>query len=91
MFAPDYAHWHGTYEVAKHFYSKFIPELRELAEHGRASGEEARMKAAEALERKLEEVLSRDEHKWYTGSTDPAEKERRQKAAEEFKKRYEKN
>ena len=32
MMGPDYTHWHGTYEVAKHFYSKYIPELQELAE-----------------------------------------------------------
>ena len=31
MMAPDYTHWHGLYEVAKHFYSKFIPELKEVA------------------------------------------------------------
>ena len=29
MMGPDYTHWHGTYEVAKHFYSKMIPELKE--------------------------------------------------------------
>ncbi|MFC1557429.1 multiheme c-type cytochrome [candidate division KSB1 bacterium] len=29
MMAPDYAWWHGMYEVAKHFYFKFIPEARE--------------------------------------------------------------
>ena len=27
MMGPDYTHWHGTYEVAKHFYSEFIPAL----------------------------------------------------------------
>jgi len=32
MMGPDYTHWHGTYEVAKHFYSHYIPELQELAE-----------------------------------------------------------
>ncbi|GAB4305097.1 MAG: hypothetical protein Kow0090_20740 [Myxococcota bacterium] len=31
MQGPDYAWWHGMYEVAKHFYIKFIPELKETA------------------------------------------------------------
>jgi len=28
MFGPDYTWWHGIYEVAKHFYFKFIPQAR---------------------------------------------------------------
>ena len=28
MMGPDYTWWHGFYEVAKHFYFKFIPEAR---------------------------------------------------------------
>ncbi|HHL40841.1 MAG TPA: cytochrome C552 [Deltaproteobacteria bacterium] len=30
MMGPDFTQWHGFYEVAKHFYNEFIPELREL-------------------------------------------------------------
>ncbi len=30
MMGPDYTWWHGIYEVAQHFYFKYIPELREL-------------------------------------------------------------
>lgn len=30
MMGPDYTWWHGFYEVAQHFYFKFIPEAREL-------------------------------------------------------------
>ncbi|HBR18304.1 MAG TPA: cytochrome C552 [Deltaproteobacteria bacterium] len=30
MMGPDFTQWHGFYEVAKHFYTKFIPELTEL-------------------------------------------------------------
>ena len=30
MMGPDYTQWHGFYEVAKHFYTRFIPELKEL-------------------------------------------------------------
>ncbi|CCQ73697.1 multiheme c-type cytochrome [Magnetospira sp. QH-2] len=31
MSGPDYAWWHGIYDVAKHTYMKFIPELKEAA------------------------------------------------------------
>jgi hydroxylamine dehydrogenase len=31
MMAPDYAHWHGMYEVAEDFYMKLIPEARAIA------------------------------------------------------------
>ncbi len=31
MMGPDYTWWHGLYEVAKHFYFKWIPELKEAA------------------------------------------------------------
>lgn len=29
--APDYVHWQGFHEVAKHFYTKFLPKVRELS------------------------------------------------------------
>jgi hypothetical protein len=29
---PDYTWWHGIYEVAQHFYFKFIPEVRETGD-----------------------------------------------------------
>lgn len=88
MMAPDYAHWHGTYEVAKKFYSEYIPELMELVERGEKSGDEKKMKAAEALKHKLNQVLASDDHKWYIGGMSAEERAQRQKAAEEFKKRY---
>jgi hypothetical protein len=31
MQGPDYTQWHGFYEVAKHFYTKFLPEAEELS------------------------------------------------------------
>jgi len=31
MQGPDYTWWHGMYEVAKHFYEKFIPQLEKAA------------------------------------------------------------
>jgi hydroxylamine dehydrogenase len=30
MMGPDYTQWHGFYEVAKHFYTEFIPEAEQL-------------------------------------------------------------
>ncbi len=88
MMGPDYTHWHGTYDLAKHFYSKYIPELEELVHMGKESGDAEKVAAAEALEAKIDEVLNSDHHKWYLGKMDPEEKERRKKAAEEFKSRY---
>jgi len=31
MSGPDYAWWHGIYEVAQHFYFEFLPEVKEVA------------------------------------------------------------
>jgi hypothetical protein len=30
MMGPDYTQWHGFYEVAKNFYTEFIPEAEHL-------------------------------------------------------------
>ena len=31
MSGPNYTWWHGMYEVAKHFYTEFMPEVRHIA------------------------------------------------------------
>lgn len=85
MQGPDYTHWHGTYDLAKHFYTKMVPELEHLVAEGMANGKQ---QEAEALQAKLDEVLNSDDHKWYLDKLDPEEKARRKKAAEEFKARY---
>ncbi|MCB9913755.1 MAG: hydroxylamine oxidoreductase [Planctomycetes bacterium] len=90
MMGPDYTHWHGTYDLAKNFYTEYIPELEELVHMGMNSGDAAKVQAAEALQAKLDEVLNTPDHRWYLGKMDPAEAEKRAKAAEEFKKRYSK-
>jgi hydroxylamine dehydrogenase len=88
MMGPDYTHWHGTYEVAKNFYTEMVPELEELVEKGKHSSDPAKVAAAGALEAKLNEVLESTDHRWFLGKMDPAEAARRTQAAEEFKARY---
>jgi len=88
MMGPDYTHWHGMYEVAKNFYTEFIPELEELIAHGKTSGDAARVKAAGNLQAKLDEVLRSKNHRWFNNQMAPEEAARRKKSAEEFKKRY---
>ncbi len=90
MMAPDYTHWHGTYEVAKKFYSEYIPQLEALVQLNIASPDTERAKAAQSLKAKLDDVLNSDDHKWYIGKTDPEEATRRKQAAEDFRTRYEK-
>ena len=88
MMGPDYTHWHGMYEVAKNFYTEFIPELEELVHKGLSSGDPKKVADAKKLEEKLDEVLNTVNHRWYLGKLDPEEAARRKKAAEEFKARY---
>jgi len=90
MMSPDYAHWHGMYKVAKHFYSDFVPQLEELIEKNIDSEDPEKVAAAQALKAKLDEVLASDDHKWFLGQMDPQEAARRKKAAEDFKARYDK-
>jgi hypothetical protein len=66
MMAPDYTHWHGTYDLAKHFYTEMVPELEDLIESGMQAGGDKK-KAAMALQKKLDEVLNTGDHKWYLG------------------------
>ena len=90
MMGPDYTHWHGTYDVAKTFYTHYVPAIKELVEEARHSGDATRVAAADALEAKLTEVLNSDDHKWFLGKMDPGEKARRKAATDEFKSRYKK-
>ena len=61
MMAPDYAHWHGMYEVAERFYMELIPQAREMAAHAAAEGKQAEADAVNAV---IDEILSRPEHEW---------------------------
>ena len=90
MMGPDITHWHGTYEVAKHFYSKYIPELREIVDHNKHFSEPAKKEAAANLEKLLDETLNNANHQWYLNKMSPEEKALRDKEREDFQKRYSK-
>ncbi len=55
MHAPDYVHWHGMYEIAHHFYHKFLPEVQELADH---AGQ------GEKYNKHIADILAKPEHLW---------------------------
>ena len=73
MMGPDYTHWHGTYEVAKHFYCEYIPALQHLVQSGKDSGDSEKVATAETLARKINEVLNSDNHRWYANNLSPAD------------------
>ena len=55
MMGPDYAHWHGLYDVAHKFYFEYLPEVIKLAkEHGKFK----------KYKKIIDELLNRPEHKW---------------------------
>ncbi len=70
MMAPDYAHWHGSYEFAERFYQELIPQAREMIEHARADGN---TEGADAVEAIITEILARPEHEWFESKTGPPE------------------
>ncbi len=71
MQGPDYAWWHGLYEVSKHFYEKFIPQLKKTA-------------GKELAEKLLEEhVYSQPGHKWHKEGMSKEALEKIQKFYEE--------
>ena len=90
MNAPDYTHWHGTYEIAKHWYMKFVPELEHLVEKGLSSKDPKKQAAAKALQNGIDEMLNSQNHRWYLGKMSDAERAERKRRSEEFKKRYKK-
>jgi hydroxylamine dehydrogenase len=87
MQGPDYTHWHGLYEVAKTFYTEFIPEAQELVAKGVAAGGQTAA-AARKVGALIDTTLNSDDHKWFIGKTSPEEKARRAQQREEFNRRY---
>src|SRR5262249_7803118 len=71
MMAPDYAHWHGMYEVADRFYMKFIPQAREIVEHAEKSGMDSQANAVRAV---IDGILGRPEHAWFEKERRPVER-----------------
>jgi hypothetical protein len=60
MMGPDYTHWHGMYEVSKHYYTEFLPALVEAAA---TKGP----KVEEKYRQKVEELLAQEDHAWMKG------------------------
>jgi hypothetical protein len=58
------------YDLAKHFYTKMVPELEHLVAENINSKDPKKAKAARDLQNKLDEVLASDNHKWYLGQRD---------------------
>ena len=60
MMGPDYTHWHGMYEVSKHFYMKFLPAVVDAAA-------EKSPELREKYQEKVTQLLARDESRWIKG------------------------
>jgi hypothetical protein len=86
MMAPDYKHWHGTYDLAKHWMTKFIPEIKEII-HEFEDSPVAEEQVA-TLKKTLEEVQNTDQWKWSINKEDQATKDARKKRQEAFRDRY---
>jgi hypothetical protein len=68
MFAPDYVHWEGVFEVAHRFYIEMVPEIKKLIKEARAEGNNT---GADKVEKLLKEVLDSPMHRWYQGAKPP--------------------
>jgi len=75
MMGADYAHWHGMYEVSKHYYQKFLPEVVNAAA---TKGTAMKQK----YEQLVREHLTKEEHLWQKGLK-PEEAEALRKSYEE--------
>ena len=69
MMAPDYAHWHGMFEVAERFYKELIPQARAVADRAEKEGNAA---AATAVRKAIDDILARPEHEWFGKQANPA-------------------
>ncbi|MCH4296434.1 hydroxylamine oxidoreductase [Shewanella sp. 3B26] len=85
MQAPDYAQWHGMFEVAERFYVEMVPQYLEVVEKAEHAGNK---EGAERARKVLDEILSRPEHAWFTGNEPEELKKARLEAQKAFKARY---
>ncbi len=77
MMGPDYTHWHGMYEVGKHFYMEFLPAvIKAASEH---STEMERM-----YRDRVNRLLQQEEHLWLQGLSP----EKAKAVQEMYKRRY---
>lgn len=60
MMGPDYTHWHGMYEVAKHYYTELLPALVKAAK-------EKSQELGAKYQKKVDELLTHPEHRWLKG------------------------
>jgi len=77
MMGPDYTHWHGMYEVSKHYYTEFLPAVIEAADR-------KGMKMGEKYRKRIEELLTKEEHVWMKGLS----KEEAEALRKAYEKRY---
>lgn len=68
MFAPDYAHWEGMYEIAHRFYIEMVPEIKEAIKDAKENGN---TEGAEKVQTLLDEILNSEMHRWYLGQEPP--------------------
>ena len=69
---PDYTHWHGMYEVSKHYYTEFLPAVIEAAE-GKSH------MLGEKYRERITQMMTQEEHAWQKGLS-PEEAEKLRKA-----------
>ncbi len=86
MMAPDYTHWHGTYDLAKNWVTEYIPLVKEVIHD--YEGKPNAAKEVADLKAVLEEVQNSTNWEWSINKEDPAIKKARQKRQAEFKSRY---
>lgn len=77
MMGPDYTHWHGMYEVSKHYYLNFLPNAVKAA--GEKSPELGKKWRA-----KIDAIMERPEHLWQKGLS----KEEIERLKKEYQERY---
>jgi len=73
MSGPDYAWWHGMYDVAKVFYTEFLPEVKRIAPPG---------VYAELMKKHLEPDVR---HEWYLKGMS---KDQLEKIRKDYEQRY---
>ncbi len=80
MSGPDYAWWHGIYDMAKNFYSEFLPLAKEAAD---------KAGKPEVYDEIIKKYIDSDpRHEWFTKGFDPKKIDA---IKEYYKKRYNEN